>query len=578
MSTQRLIISGGGGSSGLYAYRSSDGTFAVSVLVYPKAWPLKPFKDAVLRGGEGDNEHITVLLQEGRSLPVPVRPSSMPAIERMKAELDARRKTWRRARKGALQPNQPNASPDDEVIDDATDEELAIASATSLPVECSLRFESRSTRSADAEVPPMDNPESAAASLTEAVRDLAWLCLRAGQIRSAAADGLGEESAGQLLDAHRATDDLDPLALLAELDFVHELHRLQHRIRKGYVPEEDRLAAIRGRITDRGVLEYEMTSIPLLECRFDEFVEATPLFRVLVTALDVVASGTLRSTLGIGTDGLFGSGSEVHPMTMREQLRSIPSLPLPVARATAERLRLNRLQQEWQRPLDLARRILRAESVETGEATQEGSMTVWTVDTPKVWEQVLESAFKLVFSAKGRVHVSRPTMPPPWIGLGSERQVDLTVKVDKQTYLVDAKYKLGTPGSSTADQYQLFAYSLINADQPDAVALVYPSATEPGVKEHGIPRPRQETNLPLNPSKSHKNPSLHLITARFPGPETARDAEVWGRYLKDIGAEMVGMLAPASVATASSALGTGSSSVAMAPRDGHLDDRAGRSA
>jgi hypothetical protein len=564
VSNNRLIISSGGGTSGLYAYRSSDGTFAVSVLVYPKAWPMTPLEKAVFQSGEGDNERLTVLLQEGRALTVPVRPSSMPAIEQMTAELDARRKAWRRARKAALQPNQPSASPDDEVIDDATDEELVIASATSLPVECLLRFEPRQQRTAEAIAPVIADPNREAASLTSAIRDLAWLCLRAGALRSAATDGGADETAGQLLDAARAAYEADPLALLAELDFVHELHRLQHRIRKGYVPEEDRLAAIRGRITDRGVLEYEMTGIPLLECRFDEFVEATPLFRVLVTALDVVASGTLRSTLGIGTDGLFGSGSEVHPMTMREQLRSIPSLPLPVARATADRLRLTRLQQDWQRPLDLARRILRAESVETGEATQEGSMTVWTVDTPKVWESILEQAFE---AAGSGTEVSRPKMPPPWIGLGEKRQVDLTVRVDKQTYLVDAKYKLGTPGSSTADQYQLFAYSLLHGvnyskggmllpfndeDRPAATALVYPLLVEQGelpkdaeAWAERVRKARPESPFIrefLNTSGEHPKVVLHLLQAPFPPPETARDEDAWRDFLTGVGEGLVGVL------------------------------------
>ena len=225
-------------------------------------------------------------------------------------------------------------------------------------------------------------------------------------------------------------------------------------------------------------------------------------------------------------------------MTMREQLRSIPSLPLPVARATADRLRLTRLQQEWQRPLDLARRILRAESVETGEATQEGSMTVWTVDTPKVWESILEHAFE----AAGVPVSTQQGMNPPWRGLGSKRRPDLTITHKDGTYLLDAKYKLGTPGSNTADQYQLFAYSLVNAEPPTAVALVYPSATETCVTAHGNPRSRQETNLPLDPSKPHKSPSLHLITARFPGPETARDAQMWRDYLSGVGEGLVGVL------------------------------------
>ncbi len=544
---RRLIVEGGSGSSGLYAYRSEDGTFAVSVLVYPKAWPADPFLDAkqVYRSEQQGREVFTLLLQEGRSLNFSVSLSSEPAIDVMISELRDRRSDWRKSRQASAS----STSVGDAVLDEEDSvQDWAFTSGTSLPVECALTFTLVNERSAPSTGRQMPSPEGAAKALTAALRDLAWLCLRAGELRSAATDGGGEESAGQFLDAARAAHEIDPLALLAELDFVNEMHRLQHRIRKGYVPEEDRLAAIRGRITDRGVLEYEMTGIPLLECRFDEFVEATPLFRVLVTALDVVASGTLRSTLGIGTEGLFGSGSEVHPMTMREQLRSIPSLPLPVARATADRLRLTRLQQEWQRPLDLARRILRAESVETGEATQEGSMTVWTVDTPKVWESILEQAFE----AAGVAVSTQQGMKPPWQGLGSERRPDLTVRLPEVgTVIVDAKYKLGTPGSSTADQYQLFAYSLINKVRPDAVALVYPlsmtNGDSPNDSAYWSARIASHPKSPftresLNAPGEHPKVVLHLLQAPFPPPKTVRDEAEWGDYLEGIGAGLVEVL------------------------------------
>ena len=542
MTNKWLTIEGGSGSSGLCAYRSEDGTFAVSVLVYPKAWPETPFGDAkqVYLSVQQGREVFTVLLQEGTSLRFSVKSSSEPAIENMIDEMQFRRQAWRANRE-----NQQKRQPGGEAAfdADASDLELAHTSGTSLPVECALTFSLRTPRNAETARPTIDDPATASGALTKALRDLAWLCLRAGALRSAATDGGGEETAGQLLDAARAADEIDPLALLAELDFVHEMHRLQHRIRKGYVPEEDRLAAIRGRITDRGVLDYEMTGIPLLECRFDEFVEATPLFRVLVTALDVVSAGSLRSSLGVETDGLFGSMSEVHPTTMREQLRSIPSLPLPVARATADRLRLARLQQEWQRPLDLAKRILRAESVETGYATQEGSMTVWTVDTPKVWESILEQAFRTV---DGVTVDTQQGMQPPWQGLGAERRPDLTVNHEDKTYLLDAKYKLGTPGSSTADQYQLFAYSLINEVRPDAVALVYPVPEGVALaKQHGTSFERETTNLEAA-GKRATLPKLLLLQAPFPAPSQAQEEGEWQKYLSSVGTRLKNALEQAS--------------------------------
>ena len=540
-----ITISSGGGSAGLFSYRSEVGGFTVSVLVLPKLWGLQRSGSLTLRDGHA---RLSVLLSEYESVSISLdslsaadtqaRTAFAGGISELTHMLQKRRAQWRaqqRVRSGTKAPAIALSA----ASESAADDEASAASidsadeSVSVPVDCGLRFELTASNAKQASAD--DNSPRLASSL----RDLVWLCYRNRKMKSSSDEGGGDETGGLLLDP-KTDEAQDPLALLAELDFVSEMHRLQHRIRKGYVSEEDRLASIRGRITDRGVLDFEMTGIPLLECRFDEFVEATPLFRVLVTALDVVASGTLRDALGVGSDW-FGSSSDLHPATLREQLRNLPSLPRPVARATADRLRLTRLQHEWQRPLDLARRILRAESTDTGAADSEGGATIWSIEMPALWERLLTQALNRQPDCRA---MEQAEVLQPWVGMGASRRADIVLEHRGKPYLLDAKYKDGSKGASPADQYQIFAYSLLRRPAPVAVALVYP------LPAGSRPSPRFDasfaraiTNLETNDTEIAR-PDLHLLQLPFPSQTVVRDEFLWKDYLGEVGAGLVGELSP----------------------------------
>jgi hypothetical protein len=554
-----ITIKSGGRSAGLFAYRSESEDFAATVLVVPKLWKNDPYGAPVIGAwlaSANGRTALTVILPEHGEVSVTVgersqaeRASLEHAISLLSKTLDGRRKRWkakvRRDRK---------ASEHEEVMPDADNNEsvaklerFADDADVSVPVDGGLRFNWSSSQ-ADSKT-----YDGAAFNLTERLRDLLWLRLRADNGKSSASDGGGAERDGLLIDPTQAADHhlQDPLALLAELDFVSELNRLQHRIRKGYVPEEDRLSAIRGRITDRGVLDYEMTGIPLLECRFDEFVEATPLFRVLVTALDVVASGALRASLGVGSDW-FGGSADLHPAALREQLRNIPSFPLPVARATAERLRLTRLQHEWQRPLDLAKRILRAESVATAASDDNGGVTVWSMEMPALWEQILAGAIDAQsdWTIQRKRQGQKVSMPPPWPNFGHYRTPDLLLRSRKRelrrTMILDAKYAPldGTP--SIAYQNQMFVYSLLAENPPEALALVYPVMREGAVARRSDSKRHSPLNVERSkapnasaPAEAPSAPVLYTLEVPFPGHREVSDGTLWSEHLKRIGTEMM---------------------------------------
>ena len=243
-------------------------------------------------------------------------------------------------------------------------------------------------------------------------------------------------------------------------------------------------------------------------------------------------------------------------MTMREQLRSIPSLPIPVARATAERLRLTRLQQEWQRPLDLAKRILRAESVKTGAMDDNGGVSVWSMEMPALWEQILAGAIDAQYdwTIERTRQGHKRSMPPPWPNFGRYRTPDLLLRSRKgelrRTIILDAKYAPldGTP--SIAYQSQMFVYSLLTDNPPEALALVYPVMRAGAVahrsdsKRHS-PLNIESSNTPKDSSALAQVPSppvLYTLEVPFPGHREVSDGTLWSEHLKRIGKEMMNTL------------------------------------
>jgi len=166
-------------------------------------------------------------------------------------------------------------------------------------------------------------------------------------------------------------------------------------------------------------------------------------------------------------------------------------------------------------------------------------MTVWTVDTSKVWESLLQQALGRIPG----VRVSRHNMRPPWQTLGRARQVDITLQHSAGTILIDAKYKLHVPGSSTADQYQLFAYSLLHKPAPNAVAMIYPQM----LQADDEPSVRDATSGPLLVEKSGDHPRapitccdtpaacpLYLLQVGFPTRRMAQSESAWSTYLKTV--------------------------------------------
>jgi 5-methylcytosine-specific restriction endonuclease McrBC regulatory subunit McrC len=271
----------------------------------------------------------------------------------------------------------------------------------------------------------------------------------------------------------------DPMLIpLVHHLFVQAVHENRRFIRQGYVRREERLATVRGRVVASSLARHLDGGPPELVCRYEDFTHETPLFRVIATALDVVAGGTWLDEHGDETPRARG-------IRLRRYLSSIPSLPSRgMALNQARRLRLGPLLRRWERPLRLARMVLEATVPRLPSEATTITPSIWTLDTATLWEKLLEESLRRLFEAG---HLDDPPhgqleIESPFEGGDGTRHPDLVCG----QWVLDAKYKAfgsEVPGDNgkiqwrhpeTSDVNQMFVYAHVSESKASHVALLYP--------------------------------------------------------------------------------------------------------
>lgn len=341
------------------------------------------------------------------------------------------------------------------------------------------------------------------------------------------------EACGRSADARydvRATTGLRPLRPLLHLTLVEAIEAQLHDIRRGYVPVTASVGAVRGRLLSDGLVRHIACRETRLSCRFDELTDAVPLYRILVTALRCIAIegrpgapfGHERAFqhLGARSSVLLQQLSAVRPLARVEALRALSCL------------RLTRFERRWQRALDLAGLVLRADELAPQPSAAERS-TAFSLEivTPTFWEAVLRAALETLGSDHVvRLSQSAATSHQPWAGLGGTSRPDIMLGVDGRLWCIDAKYKRLGPGGqpSKADQYQLFAYSHLARHpehaEPDVCVLAYPC--------HDAPRRSRHVRNPAAAALS-----LFILHLPFPSPAQVQSPAGWRAYLETCGQE-----------------------------------------
>lgn len=328
---------------------------------------------------------------------------------------------------------------------------------------------------------------------------------------------------------------LRPLRPLIHLAFVEAVEAERHDIRRGYVAVTQPLAAVRGRILTEGLVRHVATRTMTLLCAFDELTEATPLFRVLLTALRCVAAAGQPASPFDKMEGF--SQVSLRAVALTHQLTGIRPFAVAEAARCARTIRLNRATRRWQEALDLATFILREQELLPGAASGKRSAAFsLKIVTPTLWEQILKEALDAPEQGLQVVPRGEQRTLTPWSRLGNNSRPDLLVRAtnSKRLWCIDAKYKL--LGDGKADQYQLFAYShLARVDNhdapPDACFLAYPMLAYPDPHHGEVQSPR---SYPRNAfaGEGKNEPSLNILRVPFPKREQVAKPEDWKDYIE----------------------------------------------
>ena len=355
--------------------------------------------------------------------------------------------------------------------------------------------------------------------------------------------------------------DSEVLRAYAAQALCAEISKHVRQVRRGYLRVEATTTRIRGRATTESVLRHELTGLPELTCRSDEFSFQTPLLRVIATALEhVVASVSGR---GLGT---LGRGLAHHAVTqakdLRLFLRGVRPLSLAEAVRTGFALRFDRSTAPWRRGVSLAVWFLLGRHLARTEAAGDAaSFRQWTVSSSRLWE---DAVYAITTSQRpdrgGSDSVIRPdreveghdraralgwSFAAPWVG-GQGTGVglpnpDLLLQRKQQAWLLDAKYKQPSGGGrpTRSDEFQSFSFTHLTGltatgRSVDCAALLYPThrpgaGFEPQVL--GVPLTRGTVFASAVERDAATACRLYRLGLPFPGRADIRSAHAWRTYL-----------------------------------------------
>jgi hypothetical protein len=357
--------------------------------------------------------------------------------------------------------------------------------------------------------------------------------------------------------------------MLVHGELVSVIRSNLHRIRRGYMEVTEAEALIRGRVTQRGIAAIVTRSSLRIECTHDEFSELTPLFRLLMAALDRVS----QQRFEIAEARIFPQQQAEQAASLRSQLLAIPSLSLQEASVLAPRLQLRgRLRAEWQEALELARIVLApAQATQFDVRRMRESGASLQVVTSTFWEQsVLAAAMGSTKSSAGYIWQACGTGKQPdclvavrmdgFAGMTSEKIRENVTKFflggvapeetvvgrtpapataapqsaapsnEAVRVVFDAKYtqargsKTALSAPTSGYQYQMLAYSLL-ADNCVAAALVHPT-------EHDAAPRAGARYLRMVPKGPTPAVECHLLVVEHPFPSADDCGGNWNEYLR----------------------------------------------
>lgn len=323
---------------------------------------------------------------------------------------------------------------------------------------------------------------------------------------------------------YRGTAAASMLRIVTQQMFLEEVGRVIDRARPRYRTRTDSLRTPRGKLSAQSLALALATGRPTIESRFDDLSTDTDLLRIVLAALNVVATCPAPRLLATLADPLRSRA-----VAFARRMDSVSILDRERALLAYSRLTVTPLDRPWKPALDLAADVLALNAViPEGDRAETSHTYTFSLHMEEWWEKVLADAIS-IRADKGSVFAQRP-VKSPWRG-GNVGYIDLYFALGGHAVLADAKYKPISETIGSADGYQLFAYShtAVSSElgRPEIAAVLYPArgAADGGTRK----RLRRRTKPKF---------MLYMIELPFPGRDDVLTDLTWRAYLERVASKI----------------------------------------
>jgi len=267
--------------------------------------------------------------------------------------------------------------------------------------------------------------------------------------------------------------------------FLSSIEPLIRELRRTYSQRIEQVSTLRGRLTNRGMVNLVARPSNQFECTFDEFIVQAPIYRIVSTCFDVILSSSFQSRYFWLEEHFSEFRSKSR--RMKRLLSEMDSYSVPIAIKELEQFmkRTPRLFRKFTTLSPLMMSILRKELSALSENSSLETKYIFKAYTNLLWEDFLY----IVLSEYFKDVEKQEAYPSAWDDVGGDKEVDFSVENGKE--LFDAKYMLGKSTFSSTYQHQMFFYLMAeisskHLDQqdpatstslpigPERISLVYP--------------------------------------------------------------------------------------------------------
>ena len=318
--------------------------------------------------------------------------------------------------------------------------------------------------------------------------------------------------------------------------FINQLEHLLREVKRSYRETTERTRVIRGRLSNRGRVNLVMRPSSRFECVFDEFIVQAPIYKIIVTCLEVIMKADFHAEfLWLNAQYIkMRQRGQVHVRT----LMGVQSYQRPLARAELRKLqrRLPRRFRALEPILPLMVSILEDESYrrvdDENTASKNSVRIIHQADSSKVWEKFLEKGLE----RSGHIVQDQAKFNRTW-SVGGTKNLDISL--NEGVELIDAKYYSKRSEITKAEnQHQMFFYlfaqlakhiSQGNA-RPKRITMIYPLpdgvvAIEDDVESESyeVEDPNIKELLRELGLADAELPPLRLLGVPLPGPDSIQE-------------------------------------------------------